>query len=200
MNKNNNSSTAEQILDVAQDLLQRNGYNGFSYKDIAERVDIRKASIHYHFPSKSDLVIRLCERYVNQFIDRLHQLDQKYDSRLQRIQELTRFFARIIKDKEKLCPVAMLSAEVEALPAGAKSHLQRFIGETELWLGQTLKDGQNNQELGFNGSSQSQSRILLATLQGAMLMARASGEKAHFQNIADDLISQLQPDSAMVTV
>lgn len=200
MNKNNNSSTAERILDVAQDLLQRNGYNGFSYKDIAERVDIRKASIHYHFPSKGDLVIRLCERYVNQFIDRLHQLDQKYDSRLQRIQELTRFFARIIKDKEKLCPVAMLSAEVEALPAGAKSHLQRFIGETELWLGQTLKDGQNNQELGFNGSSQSQSRILLATLQGAMLMARASGEKAHFQNIADDLISQLQPDSAMATV
>lgn len=193
MNKNNNSSTAERILDVAQDLLQRNGYNGFSYQDIAERVKIRKASIHYHFPSKGDLVIRLCERYVNQFVDRLHQLDQKYDCSLRRIQELTRVFSRIVKDKEKMCPVAMLSAEVESLPQGARSHLQRFVDETEGWLGQTLENGHNKQELVCHGGATSHSRVLLASLQGGMLLARATGEKSHFQKIADDLLAQLKP-------
>ena len=196
MNKNNNSSTAERILDVAQDLLQRKGFNGFSYQDIAERIEIRKASIHYHFPSKTDLAVSLCERYVNQFVERLHQLEQKNDSCLQRIKELFRFFARIIRDQEKLCPITMLTAEIEALPQAARLQLQRFITETECWLGRTLEQGKRSHELHYEGSFQSQSRILLATLQGAMLLTRATGERGHFQSITDDLLKQLQKNSS----
>ena len=196
MNKNNNASTAERILDIAQDLLQRQGYNGFSYQDIAERVNIRKASIHYHFPSKGNLAVNLCARYVDQFLDRLHQIDTKHSSCWTRIRELTRVYSRMIRDKEKLCPIIMLSAEIEALPPAAREHLQRFIRETEYWLGQTLKQGQHANELQFTGSAQSQSRILLASLQGAMLVARASGDKRHYQRIADDLLQQLQVPSA----
>lgn len=200
MNKNNNGSTAERILDIAQDLLQRQGYNGFSYQDIAERVKIRKASIHYHFPSKGDLAVSLSARYVDQFIERLHQLDRKHKSSLLRIRELTQIYSRIIKDKEKLCPVIMLSAEMEALPAAAQEHLRRFISETERWLGQTLEQGKRAHELQFLGSFQSQARLLLATLQGAMLLARASGERGHFQSIADDLLKQLQLNPARPVV
>lgn len=196
MNKNNNASTAERILDIAQDLLQRQGFNGFSYQDIAERVKIRKASIHYHFPSKGDLVISLCKRYVDQFIERLHQLDRKHESSLSRLKEFTLIYSRIIKDKEKLCPVVMLSAEVEALPPQAKEHLQRFISETERWIGQTLEQGKRAHELQFPGGFQSQSRIFLGSLQGAMLLARASGDRGHFQSIADDLLRQLQLNPA----
>lgn len=200
MNKNNNSSTAERILDIAQDLLQRKGFNGFSYQDIAERIEIRKASIHYHFPSKTDLAVSLCERYVNQFIERLHQLEQKHDSCLQRIKEMFRIFARMIRDQEKLCPITMLTAEIEALPPAARSQLQRFIVETERWLGRTLEQGKRNHELHYAGSFQSQSRILLATLQGAMLLARATGERGHFQTITDDLMRQLQQHAAQTTL
>lgn len=49
------SATALEIIEAAQELAQTRGYNGFSYQDIAERVGIRTASIHYHFPSKGDL-------------------------------------------------------------------------------------------------------------------------------------------------
>ncbi|MBB1485267.1 TetR/AcrR family transcriptional regulator [Oceanospirillum sediminis] len=192
MNKNNNSSTAERILDVAQDLLQRNGYNGFSYQDIAHQVEIRKASIHYHFPSKSDLVIRLCERYTNQFTERLVSLDQKYDDSLLRIRELTRFFARMVRDKEKLCPMTMLTAEIEALPPNAKGHLQRFVQETESWLERTLEYGSQHKQLSVAGSYQAQSRLMLAAIQGAMLLSRATGQKSHYQGIADNLLSQLR--------
>lgn len=45
--------TKTQILDVAQDLIQRLGVNGMSYQDISEVVGIRKASIHTHFPKKT---------------------------------------------------------------------------------------------------------------------------------------------------
>lgn len=38
----------DDILDVAQRLLQTRGYNGFSYMDVAGAVGIRSASLHRH--------------------------------------------------------------------------------------------------------------------------------------------------------
>ena len=50
------SPKAQEIIQRANELLASGGYNGFSYADIAELVDVRKASIHHHFPAKEDLV------------------------------------------------------------------------------------------------------------------------------------------------
>lgn len=56
--------TRHLILDVAEELLLTRGYVAFSYQDIAARIGIRKASIHYHFPSKADLGLAIIERGV----------------------------------------------------------------------------------------------------------------------------------------
>src|SRR6267154_6700053 len=61
------SETAEQILDLAETLIQTRGYSAFSYQDIADSLGIRKASIHYHFPSKTDLGIAVVDRYIARF-------------------------------------------------------------------------------------------------------------------------------------
>ncbi|MGR7122804.1 TetR/AcrR family transcriptional regulator, partial [Klebsiella aerogenes] len=55
-------STYDSLLDLADTLIQENGYQGFSYADLASKLGIRKASIHYHFPAKTDLGIAYCER------------------------------------------------------------------------------------------------------------------------------------------
>ena len=49
------TDTASEILDVAERLVQVRGFNGFSYADIAEALEVTKASLHYHFPTKGDL-------------------------------------------------------------------------------------------------------------------------------------------------
>src|SRR5947209_18275602 len=61
------SETAEQILDLAETLIQTRGYSAFSYQDIAASLGIRKASIHYHFPSKTDLGGGVVDRYIDRF-------------------------------------------------------------------------------------------------------------------------------------
>ena len=61
------SETAEQILDLAETLIQTRGYSAFSYQDIADSLGIRKASIHYHFPSKADLGVAVVDRYIARF-------------------------------------------------------------------------------------------------------------------------------------
>ena len=49
--KTGTTNTSQQILDIAQRLVQTRGFNAFSYADIANAMGISKASLHYHFVS-----------------------------------------------------------------------------------------------------------------------------------------------------
>ena len=48
--------TRERILQVALDLFGRQGYEGTSIRDIADRMGMTKAAVYYHFPSKENLL------------------------------------------------------------------------------------------------------------------------------------------------
>src|ERR1041384_2875350 len=61
--------TREEILNCAEELWQRRGYNVFSYPHIAVQRGIRNAAIHYHFPSKENLGVALIQRYRQRFQD-----------------------------------------------------------------------------------------------------------------------------------
>lgn len=54
-------------------MIQTRGINGFSFADIAKVIDIKKASIHYYFPSKTDLIEAVLEKYSTNFFEALEQ-------------------------------------------------------------------------------------------------------------------------------
>src|SRR5271166_6069351 len=70
-------SAATAILDVAEQLAQTRGYNGFSYADIAAELSVTKASLHYHFASKAELGRALIERYHDLFAGSLAAIDRE---------------------------------------------------------------------------------------------------------------------------
>ncbi|HZU78276.1 MAG TPA: helix-turn-helix domain-containing protein, partial [Acidimicrobiales bacterium] len=62
--------TREEILSTALELFLVQGYDATSLREIAERLDITKAALYYHFPAKEQLVIELCR----DFLDSLSEL------------------------------------------------------------------------------------------------------------------------------
>ena len=57
------SDTKTALMDIAEHAARSRGVDGFSYADLAGAIGIRKASVHYHFPTKDDLAKALVERY-----------------------------------------------------------------------------------------------------------------------------------------
>jgi AcrR family transcriptional regulator len=53
------ASTRERILDVALDLFTDQGFDGTSMREIAERLNITKPAIYYHFASKDEILMAL---------------------------------------------------------------------------------------------------------------------------------------------
>ena len=66
--------TSQQILDIAQRLVQTRGFNAFSYADIASVLGVSKASLHYHFASKAELGVKLIERYEDGMARALNEI------------------------------------------------------------------------------------------------------------------------------
>jgi AcrR family transcriptional regulator len=62
--------TRARIQRVALELFAERGYDGTSLREIAERLDVTKAALYYHFKSKEDIVSSLVEDYFGQ-IDEL---------------------------------------------------------------------------------------------------------------------------------
>src|SRR4051794_14174270 len=70
------NDTATRILDVALRLVQRQGFNAFSYADVSAEVRITKASLHHHFPTKAALGQALITRYKASFLAALEGIDE----------------------------------------------------------------------------------------------------------------------------
>ena len=57
-------SKREEIIQLADTLIRQKGYNAFSFYEISDKVGIKTASIHYHFPAKSDLGIAVVDLHI----------------------------------------------------------------------------------------------------------------------------------------
>jgi len=60
-----NSDTREDIRAVALELFSENGVEQTSLRQIAERLDITKAALYYHFPSKDELLAELARPMID---------------------------------------------------------------------------------------------------------------------------------------
>ncbi|HJP76064.1 MAG TPA: helix-turn-helix domain-containing protein [Pseudonocardiaceae bacterium] len=64
--------TREKIQQVALELFAEQGYDKTSLREIAERLEVTKAALYYHFRTKDDIVASLFDDYIakiDQIID-----------------------------------------------------------------------------------------------------------------------------------
>jgi len=184
-------STADRILDVAQELVQTRGYNGFSYADISAALKIRKASIHHHFPTKADLGKRLVERYHDAFRGRLDEIAREAPDARARLRRYAQVYADVLRQDGRMCLCGMLAADFTTLPRPLRDALRRFFDENEGWLADVLARGRKAGTLRFDGPPEAQARLLVSGLEGAMLVARSYGDVSRLEQTAARLLAGL---------
>ncbi|MFJ9807827.1 TetR/AcrR family transcriptional regulator [Streptomyces sp. NPDC101158] len=54
-------NTRQRIQDVALELFAEQGYETTSLREIAERLDVTKAALYYHFKTKEDILVSIFE-------------------------------------------------------------------------------------------------------------------------------------------
>lgn len=186
------TDTADKILDVAEKLLKERGYNGFSYKEIAGALDIRNASIHFHYPTKADLGVALVRRYTDNFMSELTRIASSTTDANVRLAGIRDLFANTLLNNQQLCLCGMAGAELATLPPDVAAETTRFFTETRHWLAQVLKEGKSAGTLKFPGKPETLALSILSMLEGAMLVARSIGEPEHFRDAVNIYFTALR--------
>ena len=188
------SATADRILDLAEGLIQTRGYEAFSYADISAPLNIRNASIHYHFPSKGDLARAVAARYRAAFAAKLARLEAEHPDPTRRLMRYVRLFQDALRDGDHMCLYGMLASTSATLPERVMAEVNGFFADNEAWLARVLGEGRTQGVFRFEGKPETAAATLLAGLEGAMLVARSRREVKHFAAVALRLVDALTSD------
>lgn len=179
------SPKAQEIIRRTNELLASGGYNGFSYADIAELVDVRKASIHHHFPTKVDLVKATVALHRDAVRHGLQSLDESTADPLERLVAYCRFWAQCIEESNPpICICALLAAELPAVPAEVADEVKGHFRDLHAWVASTMEEGKSKGSMQLADAPSAEASMFMASIHGAMLAARAAGDASLFSEIA----------------
>ena len=188
-------ATADRILDIAERLVQRRGFNAFSYADVATAVGIRKASLHYHFATKADLGRALIARYRKTFLEALGGIEGETEEGGERLQRYAGLYGAVLR-KKRMCMCGMLATDAATLPRAMRDSVAAFFEENVAWLSRILEEGRSRHQLAFDGPADSMASFFVSALEGAMLVAHGSGNHESFDAAARHLLATVTPSAS----
>lgn len=173
MNVKQDKNVEGAILDVAQALVQKHGYNAFSYRDLAHEVGVKTSSIHYYFPSKADLGIAIMRRYTEQLQQTLIAFDAGTDNPRLKLERFMEIFADTFRADSRLCLGGMLATDFMTLTDSMRAEVKAFFTTAETWLAGVLEAGRVAKVFQYHDSPEALAKTIVATLEGALIAARA---------------------------
>lgn len=186
------SPKAVEIAVYAQTLLEAGGYNSFSYANIAAQVNISKASIHHHFPSKAELVQVVVSRYRQQALQGLELMERHQPDALGALKAYADYWSGcIVGETSSFCICAMLAAELPIVPEVVAMEVRGHFQELSTWLARIMEAGQQSGQIHLSRSAALEAKAFMAEIHGAMVAARGFGDPQVFPDLVQLAIDRL---------
>ena len=181
-----NRTTKSLIVKTAEELILSYGYQGFSYNDIASAINIRKASIHYHYPKKENLGIAFIRKYSRLFSlwgKRLGPISNQ-----EKLKAFCRMYGTLSNNCTRICPIGMVAADYHRMPQSIQEHSQELITQVENWLIDLMNNGKTTGEFRQYLDSTETARQMIYVMSGALKMARIYKDPDRIKNAENSLI------------
>lgn len=166
------TDTREAILQAARTTVETHGFTALSFRDLASDVGVKSASVHYHFPTKSDLAEALVDRRCTDqtaFFEDLFARTQDYD---ELIKGYIAMFRSGFDGSNRMCLAGVMSAEVSGLSDRVRAEISRFKDLNIAWISKMLRvrhprmSGETLRKRAF---------AIFASIEGAQLIAHGLG-------------------------
>jgi TetR/AcrR family transcriptional regulator, transcriptional repressor for nem operon len=177
----NAKTTREQIVEAADDLFYRQGFEHTSFQDIADAVEISRGNFYYHFKTKDEILDAVINARIANAQAMLDRWEIEGDTAATRIESFINILVgNRAKIKQYGCPVGTLCTELAKLAHPARTDANRLFTIFRTWLSrqfQLLERGADADRLAMH---------LLARSQGVATLANAfHDEKFIRQEVAE---------------
>ena len=174
-------SSREAILAAAKRTAQAHGYSGLNFRDLADEVGIKAASIYYHFPSKADLGAAVARRYWEDTAAGLESMSAETPDPLRCLRRYPEVFRKALANDNRMCLCSFMAAEYDDLPEAVKQEVQAFADVNVAWLSKLLTAA----AVVRPKENEKRARAIFAAVAGAQLMARSRSDISLYDALID---------------
>lgn len=181
------SETVTAILDAAECLLRSGGYSALDQCEIAKLAGVEVVRVLDLYPDPAYIAASVVHRYTETTLAALGAPDDGYARPSDRLHWLLRMTRRTLGEDGRMCPCATLAGESAALSAPVMAEVRRYFERIEAWTARVIGHGSPG---GPGPEARARALRLLATLQGAMLVARLERDPTLFDQITAGLVRE----------
>jgi TetR/AcrR family transcriptional regulator, transcriptional repressor for nem operon len=168
------STTREEILSVARNLIQTRSYLGFSFQDVADRVGIRKPSLYHRFPTKEALGVEVLHEATHAFREWAAATSPAPGRKLSAYFELYRWDLA----GAAMCPAGALAPGWDCIEPQLRSAVRTLRDEQVQWLSGVFSADPRHRRRAAEMAA-----FVFAACQGALLSARMTGAVEDFDTV-----------------
>jgi len=172
----------EAILLAAREAAMAYGYGGINFRDLAETVGIKAASINYYFANKALLGEAVARRYWEDTARALDAISAEAQDPRDALHRYPGIFRASLARDNRMCLSSFMAAEHDVLPDPVKKEVQGFADVNVKWLsGVLVAAGTVEPE-----DSEARARAIYSAVAGAQLFARSRADISLFDTMIDN--------------
>lgn len=179
--------TREDIIEAADELFYRRGFEHTSFSDIGEAVRISRGNFYHHFRTKDDILRAVIDARAGATREMLERWEADDATPVERIES---FIDILIVNREKIgrhgCPVGTLCTELAKLRHPAREDANRLFTLFRDWLRRQFE------LLGRHDDADRLAMHLLARSQGVATLANAFRDETFIRAEVDDMRAWLK--------
>ncbi len=183
----NGKSTRFHIVEAADQLFYRNGYEHTSFSDIADAVQISRGNFYYHFKTKDEILDAVIEARLANTKQMIERWDIEGKTPADRIRSFIHILIANRADIKRFgCPVGTLNNELAKLNHGAQEEAAALFTLFRTWLRKQFI------LLGRKSDADALAMHVLAMSQGVATLANAFHEDKFIQREVKHLCDWLK--------
>jgi TetR/AcrR family transcriptional regulator, cholesterol catabolism regulator len=99
--------TRDNILDAAAQVFRQKGFHGASMADIAEAVNLQKASLYHHVASKQEILLALLDRALEMLTEHIGRIAARPLPADQKLRQMIRAYLQALTENSDLSTVLL---------------------------------------------------------------------------------------------
>lgn len=186
------------IVEQAANLFNQKGYAGTSMDDILQATGLSKGGVYGNFKSKEEIALAAFEHSVETVAEEIKQRTKAHPHVLDKLRAVVHFYQERIFDPpiEGGCPIQNTAVEADDSNPVLRERVKAALCDWEQSIAYVLQRGVDRGEVKQDTDVQAFSVRFIATLEGAILLARLYREIRYFNTMSEQLfemIDTLQP-------
>jgi TetR/AcrR family transcriptional regulator, transcriptional repressor for nem operon len=193
------AATRDQILDAAGRLIHLRGYHNTSLDDVLRESGVGKGNFYYYFKSKEGLGYAIIDRVVQGFLERT--LEPAFaDTDADPVEQIHAFLDRLVEIHRRRncvggCPMGNLASELSDVHEGFRQRLAEIFEHWRVKLADALERGRRRERLRADLDTAAAAGFVVASLEGAILMAKVTRDIAVLEKSVAELKQYLAFDT-----